>query len=192
MALSPSSFGRRKLLVCGVALTVAGCSEGGDLTPLPAYQPQAYRLGPGDQLRVLTFGEDQLTGEFRVDDQGQIAVPLIGNVAAAGRSPKELEGEIARALRQGDYLKDPHVTVEVIAYRPIFVLGEVAKPGQYPYQPGMTFLTAVAIAGGFTYRAVQDYGEVVRTNKGAAVSGRVSQNSFLAPGDVVRVLERYI
>ena len=176
----------------GVALTVAACSEGGDLAPLPAYQPQTYRLGPGDQLRLLTFGEDQLTGEFRVDDQGQIAVPLIGNVAAAGRSPKELEGEIARALRQGDYLKNPHVTVEVIAYRPIFVLGEVSKPGQYPYQPGMTFLTAVAIAGGFTYRAVQDYGEVVRTNKGAAVSGRVSQNSFLAPGDVVRVLERYI
>ncbi len=191
MAFSPWGLGRRSVLLGGVALAVASCNAGRDLQALPAYQPQTYRLGPGDQLRVLTFGEDQLTGEFRVDDQGQIAMPLIGNVTAAGRSPKELESEIARALLRGDYLKNPHVTVEVIAYRPIFVLGEVAKPGQYPYQPGMTFLTAVAIAGGFTYRGVQDYGEVVRTNKGVAISGRVSQNSFLAPGDVVRVLERY-
>ncbi len=80
--------------------------------------------------------------------------------------------------------------MEVIAYRPIFVLGEVSKPGQYPYQPGMTFLTAVAIAGGFTYRAVQDYGTVVRTLNGTASTGRVTQSSFLAPGDVVQVLER--
>ena len=140
---------------------------------------------------MLTFGEEQLTGEFKVDDQGQIAVPLIGSITAAGKTAKQLESDVSRALVKGDYLKNPHVTVEVIAYRPIFVLGEVSKPGQYPYQPGMTFLTAIAVAGGFTYRAVKDYGEVVRPERGVATTGRVSTNTFLAPGDVVQVLERY-
>lgn len=182
----------RRVLIGGALVGLASCTWGKPpLPPLPPYRPQTYRLGPGDQLRVLTFGEDQLTGEFRVDDQGRIAMPLIGSVQASGHTPKELETEIADALSKGDYLKNPHVTVEVIAYRPIFVLGEVNKPGQYPYQPGMTFLTAVAVAGGFTYRAVQDEGTVVRTIDAHAVTGRVDQSTFLAPGDVVQVAERY-
>lgn len=192
MIYPPPRLERRTLLAAtmGGLAGLTGCMRA-PLAPLPEYQPQTYRLGPGDQLRVMTFGEQQLTGEFRVDDQGRIAMPLIGGVVATGRSPKELETEIAAALNQGDYLKNPHVTVEVIAYRPIFVLGEVTKPGQYPYQPGMTFLTAVAIAGGFTYRAVQDHGEVVRTINGTATKGSVVQSAFLAPGDVAQVLERF-
>ena len=182
-------LGRRAVLL-GVAGLAGACSNAA-LPALPEYRPQTYRLGAGDQLRVITFGEQQLTGEFRVDDQGRIAMPLIGSVLAAGRSPAELETEIAGALSRGDYLKNPHVTVEVTAYRPIFVLGEVSKPGQYPYQPGMTFLTAVAVAGGFTYRAVQDHATVVRTISAKATKGEVFQSSFLAPGDVVQVLERF-
>lgn len=181
----------RRALIGAATVGLAGCAPGRDLPDVPEYRPQSYALGPGDQLRVITFGEEQLTGEFRVDDQGRIGFPLIGSVNAGGRSPKELETEISDALSKGDYLKTPHVSVEVIAYRPIFVLGEVTKPGQYPYQPGMTFLTAVAVAGGFTYRAVRDYGSVVRTTKSTAVTGKVSERSFLAPGDVVQVLERY-
>lgn len=190
--MTPTLFrlGRRALVGSAFA-GLAACTPGKTLQPLPAYRPLTYRLGSGDQLRVLVFGEEQLTGEFRVDDQGRIAMPLIGSVEAAGRSPKELEGDIAASLTKGDYLKNPHVTVEVIAYRPIFVLGEVTKPGQYPYQPGMTFLTAVAVAGGFTYRAVEQFGSVVRTIDNQAVTGRIDQSSFLAPGDVVQVLERY-
>lgn len=183
--------GRRGALLGSVGLLIAGCTAGHNLPPLPDYQAGAYRLGVGDLLRILTFGEEQLTGEYRVDDQGQIAMPLIGGMPASGKSAKQLESDISRALVKGDFLKNPHITVEVIAYRPIFVLGEVAKPGQYPYQPGMTFLTAIAVAGGFTYRAVQEYGEVVRTNKGVAVNGRVTSNTFLAPGDVLQVVERY-
>lgn len=191
MLFSPTNMNRRSALLGGVGLILAGCDTGRGLQPLPDYQSGAYRLGAGDLLRVLTFGEDQLTGEFRVSDQGSIGLPLVGSVQAAGKTPQQLEADISSALVKGDFLKKPHVTVEVIAYRPIFVLGEVSKPGQFPYQPGMTFLTAVAVAGGFTYRAVQDYGEVVRATKSVAVTGRVTSNTFLAPGDVVRVLERY-
>lgn len=185
------AFERRRVLVLGLGSLLCACAPGRSLQPIPDYRPGTYRLGPGDQLRIITFGEEQLTGEFRVDDEGRIAMPLLGSLEAAGRTPQQLQRDIEADLTKGDYLTNPSVTVEVIAYRPIFVLGEVNKPGQYPYQPGMTFLTAVAVAGGFTYRAFQDYGAVVRTTGGEAREGRLLPNSFLAPGDVVKVLERY-
>ena len=97
---------------------------------------------------------------------------------------------IAQALKKRQLIKDPSVSVEVIAYRPIFVLGEVSRPGQYPYQPGMTMLTAVAVAGGFTYRAVEDYASDVRAQEQTATEGLITPKSFIAPGDVIRIFER--
>ena len=176
--------------LAALVLTLAACAPGRDLPPLPDYQAQGYRLGGGDQIRVITFGEDQLTGEFRIDDQGRLALPLLGGIKAAGLSPQELEGTIASGLKTRNILRDPSISVEVLAYRPIFVLGEVAKPGQYPYQPGMTVLTSIAVAGGFTYRGVQDYASVIRTAGGTATEGRAVPSAFVAPGDVVKVFER--
>lgn len=173
-----------------VLLLLAGCAPGGDLAPIGDYRVQGYRLGGGDRIRIITFGEDQLTGEFRVDDQGRIALPLLGSVQAADLTPSQLDAAISGELKRRKLLRDPSVSVEVIAYRPIFVLGEVAKPGQYPYQPGMTMLTTVAVAGGFTYRGVQDYAAVIRTTDKEAVEGRLTPRSFVAPGDVIKVFER--
>jgi polysaccharide export outer membrane protein len=170
---------------------LAGCAPGANLAALPDYTPGAYKLGGGDQLRIITFGNDQLTGQVRVDDQGTIAMPLIGNVQASGLTPSELAGQLSDTLKQQKFLKDPSVSVEVLAYRPIFVLGEVSKPGQYAYQPGMTVLTAVAVAGGYTYRAFQDYASDIRTSNGHAEEGRVKPQSFLAPGDVIKIYERH-
>jgi polysaccharide export outer membrane protein len=171
-------------------LLAAGCTPGADLAPIAAYHNDAYRLGAGDQIRIITFGEEQLTGEFRVDDRGNIALPLLGVVHAGGMTPEQLDTTIAAELKSRKLLREPSVAVEVIAYRPIFVLGEVAKPGQYAFQPGMTMLTTVAVAGGFTYRGVQDYASVVRTTDNQAVAGKVTPVSFIAPGDVVNIYER--
>ncbi len=171
-------------------LVLSACSPGRDLPDLPAVTMTGYRLGPGDVVRLITFGEDSLTGEFRVSDGGTIALPLLGPVQAAGLSPDELGKRVGDSLRKANLLKAPSVSVEVTAYRPIFVLGEVSRPGQYPYQPGMTMVTAAAIAGGFTYRAVSDYAAVVRTQDGVAVEGKAYRQSFLQPGDVMTVLER--
>lgn len=171
-------------------LILAACAPGRDLPPLAEYRAQGYRLGGGDQIRIITFGEDQLTGEFRVDDQGRIAVPLLGGIMATGLTPQQLETTVVEGLRKRNLLRDPSVSVEVLAYRPIFVLGEVAKPGQYPYQPGMTVLTSVAIAGGFTYRGVQDYASVIRTTGAEGIEGKAKPSDFVAPGDVVKVFER--
>jgi polysaccharide biosynthesis/export protein len=139
---------------------------------------------------AVTFGEDSLTGEFRVSDSGTIALPLIGIVRASGLSPDALGTRVSEALLHANLLRSPSVSAEVITYRPIFVLGEVSKPGQYPYQPGMTVVTAAAVAGGFTYRAIQSYASVVRTQDGGAVEGTASRQTFIQPGDVITVFER--
>jgi protein involved in polysaccharide export with SLBB domain len=169
---------------------IAACSPGGGLSDLPTPEASDYRLGAGDVVRLITFGEDSLTGEFRVSDSGTIALPLLGPIAASGLSPNQLGKRVGETLTKANLLKSPSVSVEVIAYRPIFVLGEVSKPGQYPYQPGMTVVTAAAVAGGFTYRAVDRYAAVVRTQDGVAVEGKAYRQSFVQPGDVITVLER--
>ncbi len=179
----------RLLSLCLVLLPLLGCTPGGDLPPVPPGSGE-YRLGPGDAVRLITFGEDNLTGEFRVSDAGTIAVPLLGGVRAAGLTPAELETLVAGKLKQANLLRNPSVAAEVTAYRPIFVLGEVNKPGQYPYQPGMTVVTAAAVAGGFTYRAVEQYASVLRTVDGHAVEGKALRQTYLQPGDVVTVFER--
>ena len=158
---------------------------------LAEYHPDAYLLGPGDELRIVTYDEDQLTSNFVVNDRGNVTLPLIGGMHAAGTTTDQFASAVEEQLMRRKLLKNPSVSVEVRTYRPIFVLGEVAKPGQYPYQPGMTMLTAVAIAGGFTYRAEKDYASVVRTDAGHAETGKVVAKSFLSPGDVINVYGRY-
>jgi polysaccharide export outer membrane protein len=170
---------------------LAACTPGADLQPLPPYTETGYRLGSGDEVRIITFGADQLSGRFRVDDKGDIAMPLAGNVHAAGLTPDEFASRLAARLQSGRFVRDPSVSAEVLSYRPVYVLGEVNKPGQYPFQPGMTMLTAVAVAGGFTYRAVEDYAADIRTIDGQAVTGRIGPSSFLAPGDVIKIYERH-
>jgi polysaccharide export outer membrane protein len=174
-----------------VLLLLAACGGPGSRLPsLPNGDHAAYSLGPGDQVRIITFGEENLTGEFRVNDSGNVALPLVGAVHAGGLTSSQLEVAVATALKRANLVRNPSVAVEVIAYRPIYVLGEVNKPGQYPYQPGMTVVTAVAVAGGFTYRAVEGYAGVVRTADGTAVEGKATRQAFIQPGDVITIFER--
>ena len=173
------------------AAMLSGCAPGGDLPMLKDAAMTNYTLGPGDQVRVITFGDTDLSGEFRVSDSGRIDLPLVGGFPAAGMSTSQVETEIADSLKQRKILNDPHVSLEVIAYRPVFVLGEVRLPGQFPYQPGMTVLTAVAVAGGFTYRAFQEYSLVVRTADGHSTEGLAKPQAFVQPGDVIQIYERH-
>jgi polysaccharide export outer membrane protein len=181
---------RRIFALLAIAPLLSGCAPGHDLGPLPGLSGGGYRLAPGDTVRIITYGEDPLTGEFRVGDQGMIALPLAGGVKASGQTPHQLEEAIAGMLKKRGMLTRPSVSVEVSTYRPIYVLGEVNKPGQYPYQPGMTVVSAAAVAGGFTYRAVQDYASVVRTVGGDSAEGKVSRDGLIQPGDVISVFER--
>jgi polysaccharide export outer membrane protein len=186
---------RAKAVTAGLVsacLLLAGCSPGWNLPPLPDTGADAYHLGVDDQVRVITFGAEQLTGQFRVNDRGVIAIPLLGSIKAEGLTTSELERAVEARLTEKEVLVKPSVSVEVLAYRPVFVLGEVNKPGQYPYQPGMTVLTAVAIAGGFTYRAQTERASILRNTDGNAVEGAVQRNTQVRPGDVINVLDRFL
>ncbi len=182
----------RRLALALPVLALAACANpGNDLQALPEATSTAYRLGPEDQVRVTVFNDPRLTGEFRVTDAGTINLPLIGSVPAAGRTTTEVERSIEGVMRERNLFRDPSAAVQVITYRPVFVLGQVERGGQFPYQPGMTALSAVALAGGFNYRAVRDYVSVTRTTpEGRAQEFRATRQSLLQPGDVVTVFER--
>jgi polysaccharide export outer membrane protein len=156
----------------------------------PAARDTAYHLDAGDKLRVVVYGQEGLTNSYAIDAGGSITMPLIGSVPARGRTTAGLAGEIAARLRNG-YIREPSVAVEIESYRPFFILGEVAAPGQYPYVPNMTVESAVAIAGGFSPRAKRDMVTVTHTDAGGAMRAVVPLGTPVSPGDTVFVAERW-
>ncbi|MBN9088381.1 MAG: polysaccharide export protein [Reyranella sp.] len=149
-----------------------------------------YRLGPNDRTRIIVFGQPTLTGEFQLDGNGVLAYPLIGNVDARGMTPSELQQTIAQRLDK-DWVHNPSVSVEVSTRRPFYVIGEVQKPGSYPYVTDMSVLNAIATAGGQTYRANMADFYIKRKQDGRVVRVQATQESLLQPGDTVVVKERY-
>ena len=154
-------------------------------------QSDTYLLSPGDKLKVTVFNEPDLTGEFQIDQSGNIAFPLVGTIAAAGFSVTEFQNQLLRRLRNG-YVRNARVSIEVASYRPFNVFGEVKNAGQYPYRPGLTVQDAIAMAGGFTYRANSRTAYVRRANANTETAVQLSgPRVSILPGDDVRIAERY-
>lgn len=169
---------------------IAAAAPGGYVEPVPVRYDAAYHLDAGDKLRVVVYGQEGLTNTYAVSAGGSITMPLIGPVPARGRTTAGLAAEISAKLRAG-FIRDPSVAVEIEAYRPFFILGEVAAPGQYPYVPNMTAESAVAIAGGFSPRARRDSVTVTHTDASGTSRFLVSPGSPISPGDTVLVSERW-
>lgn len=151
--------------------------------------PPDYVLGSGDQIRIIVFGEPDLSGEFLVDGAGSVSLPLIGQVEATGLSSAQLQGSIEERLRAG-YVVRPRVALEVIQYRPYYILGEVTAPGEYPFSEGLTVLQAIATAGGFTYRANRRQIVVTPDSSGVSQTVALSPEQSVAPGDTIVVRTR--
>lgn len=149
-----------------------------------------YLLGSGDRLRITVFGEPDLSGEFEVDGTGATSLPLLGEVRAAGLSLRQFEHYLVDLLADG-YLVAPRVNVEVLNYRPFYILGEVKSPGSYPFVVGITVLNAVAMAGGYTHRARQDRAEIVRGGDPDNTIKNAPVNTIVFPGDIIRIPERF-
>lgn len=160
-----------------------------DETAAPRVIPE-YHLGASDKIRVITFGEESLTGEFFIGGSGKVSLPLIGEVQASGLTIPQFQKEVETALKDG-YLKDPHVSVEVLTYRPFYILGEVTKPGEYPFTNGLTVLNAVATANGFTYRANTKRVFIKRADSTDEQEFPLTSDLLVAPGDTIRIAERY-
>lgn len=177
------------LALIGLAL-LGGCAA--QSYPADMFRAQynaPYTLASGDRVRVIVFGQDSMSNSYAVNGLGRVSLPLTGEVAVGGLTTAQAERAIEGRLRAG-YLREPHVSMEVEAYRPFFVMGEVTAAGQYPYINGITAQKAVAVAGGFTPRAYHDTVAVTRTVNGEAVTGAVPLGFPLRPGDTVTIQER--
>ena len=157
---------------------------------LEAFVAEDYRLDAGDRLRLTVYGEEDLSGDFAVDGTGHVSLPLIGEVMVKDMTVREFQVAVDKALRDG-YLKDPRISAEVTAYRPFYILGEVKRPGTYPYQNGLTVLNAVATAEGFTYRANERFVFIRRDGAENEQKYSLTSGTPVRPGDTIRISERF-
>ena len=153
-------------------------------------QDASYKLGSGDKIKLTVYGENDLGGEYQVDGAGQVQLPLLGPVPAAGMTVHDFETAVGGKFVSEGYLKDPRVSVEVENYRPFYIIGEVKSPGQYPYVSGMNALNAVALAGGYTYRADDKDVYIRRDGTSKEQEAPADQSTKINPGDIIRVDER--
>ncbi len=182
-------FAFRMFMVLFLVSGLTACGSGvSSLPQLPTavLDNSSYKLGPGDKLSLIVFGVKDLSGEVQVAAEGTVAVPLVDNVKAAGLTVDELAEAIRQKLMNG-FVRDPKVTLQLVSYRPFFILGEVRSPGQYAFIPGMTVTNAVVLAGGYTPRAYKDGFSVTR----GGTNYRADETSKILPDDVINVSERY-
>lgn len=195
--------GRRPAaFVAGLAaLALAGCASAtGVAGGCPPAQPGdvatvgdnfQYKLASGDQLRVTVFGEESLSGEFSVDGQGAVSLPLVGEIDAQGLTVRQFQRALETKLKDG-YLLEPRVSAEVMNYRPFYIYGEVNNAGNYPYVEGLTVQNAIAMAGDFTYRANRRQICMKSTDTTVEREVELTPNLLVRPGDTIRVRERIL
>jgi protein involved in polysaccharide export with SLBB domain len=192
-----SASARLAALICCVM--VSGCEGTPSIGPASPAEEQALirsaattspQLQPGDKIKVTVFGEDRLSGEYEIDSAGFVSLPLAGTIKAAGLSKPEMEQALAKKFNS-EYLRNPKVTVDVSSFRPFYILGEVAKPGEYPYKNGLNVMSAMALAGGATYRAKQSIVQIQHVGEAGFKDYPLSPTIPVLPGDLVRIPQRY-
>lgn len=183
---------KQGLFAAALLAVTAGCaSQDAHLAPIASEQAVRYQLGPGDDIRIAVFGFDALSNSYVVSDAGTISMPLLSTVEVDGLTTADLEATITGLMRAKHLAPNPSVSVQVQKYRPFFILGEVQNPGQYPYVPGMSVLTAVSIAGGFTFRAETKHASITRSIGQQVTRGKAVKQTLVLPGDTVEVPEAW-
>lgn len=187
-------------LLVVLALAVSACEPQAPTSTATIQQPSQgtqnlrlgdYRVAPGDRLRVVVLSDAELSGEYEVDSVGMIAPRMAGRVAVLGMSTAEIETMLADRYRSGGYLRTPRLSVDLVSRRPFYILGEVSRPGSFPYVSGINVVQAVAIAGGYTRRAAKTRVTIQRFNATLGQEETVNEDTPVGPGDVIRVPERW-
>jgi polysaccharide export outer membrane protein len=180
-----------------LALLLTGCA-GGDLGPVSDSELKAYadaataspKLQAGEKIRITVYGEATLSGDYQIDPSGFVSLPLAGTVRAAGLTQSELEQELSKKFRS-EYLKNPKVTVSITEFKPFYIIGEVEKPGAYPYTSGLNVLSAIAIAGGTTYRASKSTILIQHPGEAGLREYPATAATPILSGDIIKVPQRY-
>ncbi len=181
----------RESLVLLAGTLLVSCSPVGKLAALPPMTSTQYLLDAGDELRVTAYGLEDFSNNYVISDVGTVSLPLIGDVPAGGQNVGQVQQAIAAKLTQMSILKAPVVNVQVNRYRPFFIVGEVKKPGEYPFRPGTTVLNAVSMAGGYTFRASTAKVAIVRRQGRDTVTASAGDEALIQPGDTIRVFESW-
>lgn len=191
-----SRFMRLQILLIFLLLPILGCAApvtspvlSGGGQDISVVEPGPYVLGAGDQLRIQVFGTSDLSGPFTVGPQGDISYPLLGNIQVEGKTVEEFKMALVDGL-QPDYVRNPRVTVEVLNYRPFYLLGEVQDPGTFEFVSGLEIVSAVALAGGFTYRADTKRVFIKHDGENDEKLYRLTSSTPVRPGDTIRIPER--
>jgi polysaccharide biosynthesis/export protein len=185
-------------VLIAVALLVSGCGTPGDqgaatqadIEATVAAASAVPRFQGGEKIRITVYEEPTLSGEYLIDPSGVVSLPLAGTVKAVGLTQQQFEQELAKKFKS-EYLRNPKVTVTILQFRPIYIVGEVGKTGEFQYQPGLNVLTALAMAGGGTYRANRDYVLIQHYGETGTKQYPQSATTMILPGDLIRVPERY-
>ncbi len=192
-------FNRKFGLVLFCAVILAGCEPGATLDPLTdeqreelirSAQTTSPYLKPGERVKIVVFGEDRLTGDYEIDPAGYLSLPLAGTIKAAGLSKAQLERDLAKKFR-GEYLRDPKVTVEVVGFHPVYIMGEVGHPGEFPFRTGLNVMSAIALAGGPTYRASRHTVLIKHADETGFREYPLNAEIPILPGDLIKLPERY-
>lgn len=184
------------ILVANASLFLSACANSsnvissGERYAARSEVAESYALGAGDKVRMTVFSEPTLSGDFSVSTDGELSLPLIGNISVAGKTTAQVTA-LAQSLFADGYLRDPKISMEIVTYRPFFVLGEVKAPGQYPYASGMTAMNAVATAEGYTPRASKKSIYIRRFGEKVEQTYELTPDLRIWPGDTLRVGERY-
>ncbi len=180
------------LALFAFGFVLAGCAGGIPPAGTVAYQPVEYQLASGDQLRVTVFGNEALSKEYTVSSAGDLSFPLLGDVPVVGKSVSQVQDFLAAKLSEG-YINDPRLNVEVLNYRPFYILGEVGRAGEYPFKDNLTVSQAIALAGGYSYRADKGRVFIRRVGRPGEETYDLGTDTqvYIAPGDTIRVGERY-
>jgi len=179
----------RRAIVMILCMALVACATTPTQT-LPSINQVEHTLGPGDRINLIVFREEALSGEFQVNEAGVISLPLVGDIPARGRTLPQFRQDLT-ALLGAEFVRDPQVTVNVINYRPVFVLGEVQRPGRFDYSENMTVFALVALAGGFTFRADQSRVFIRHEDNSEEILYRLTSGGAVMPGDTVRIVQRY-
>ncbi len=181
----------------GAAVVIGACANSAPRldtklidNPGPVELSRVYRLGVGDKIKLTIFGEAEMSGVYDVNATGNVPVPLVGEIPAKGRPIAEFRDTVRRKLSEG-YLTNPKVSVEVVNFRPIYIHGEVRTGGEFPYKNGLKLRDAIAVAGGYTYRANEAFVILVREGSAAQVKVALPADIDVLPGDNIRVPERF-
>ena len=184
-----------RIAILGALCAVcSACSTGATgLAPIAANEAaaQEYRLAPGDKIRLFTYGLDAFNNEYVVGDSGTLTLPFIQSVQVSGKTLTDVQHEIEAKLSAQQILRNPVVSIQHVALRPFYIMGEVRNPGEYAFRPGTTVMSAVAMAGGFTYRASTGKVAITRVVNGQPITGSARQDATVMPGDRINVTEKW-